>query len=151
MSNSIDINLEGTHSRESLLFHWYAKFSDGTNLEQFNFETGKEIRFQEVKDNFDKLEYFILYNKEKVFTVDLLNGFIYFNKELKEKQEQLEKKENIRLIFFRRHKVEIGTVDLKEKKHEIIYHLGYQYLDKNGYNNKIILQIDSEGNWVLGE
>jgi len=39
----------------------------------------------------------------------------------------------------------------KEVEHITKYHLGFQYNDKNGNNQKIILQIDENGNWVLGE
>lgn len=150
MDNPISKNLGGDNPISNLSFIWTAKFKDLPDLCQFNFETGKENSFKGVKDNFSNLEYFILWNKEKVFTVDLTNGLIYFNKELQVNKEIKEKK-NCRLIFFRRHRIQIGEIDLKEKSHKITYHLGFQYNDNNGNNRQIILIIDEQGNWVIGE
>lgn len=149
MSNTIDQNLGEDNSISNLAFIWTAKFRDSEDICQFEFETGKENKFKLVQDNFDNLEYFLLWNKEKVFTVDLINGLIYYNKELKEKQQSINK-QNIRLIFFRRHKIEM-TEKVIEKSHTIEYHLGFQYNDKLGNNRQIILQIDEQGNWYLGE
>jgi len=152
MNTIISNNLGENNSMNSLTFYWKAKFLNGDTIFQFDSQ-GIEHRFQEVKDQFNELIEFSLYNKEKciIYTVDLINGLIYNNQVLKEKQESQEKKENIRLIFFRRHRVEINTQDLKEKNHEITYYLGFQYNDKQKNNQKIIFQIDSEGNWILGE
>jgi len=134
-----------------LTFFWSVIFQDGSKIEQFN-EDGSENKFQLVKDRFNELAYFNLKNNAgKMFSVNLIEGLIGYNRLEFPYIEAKEKKSNIRLIFFRRHRVEIGTQDLKEKKHEIIYFLGFQYLDKNENNQKIILQIDSEGNWILGE
>ena len=146
MDNPISINLGGDNSISNLAFIWTAKFNNLPDVCQFDFESGKENLFKIVKDNFSNLEYFILWNKEKVFTVDLINGLIYFNKELKSNET---KKENIRLIYFRRHTVELNQLG-KETNHKIEYHLGFQYL-KDGKNQKIILIIDEKGNWVLGD
>ena len=120
---------------------------------QFN-EDGMENKFKMVQERINELNSFYLYNKDLsiIFKVDLQNGIISLGKTQKIESDLLkEKKNNIRLIFFRRHRVELSTQDLKEKKHEIIYFLGFQYLDKKGNNQKIIFQIDSEGSWVLGE
>jgi hypothetical protein len=151
MSNSIDQKLGDSNSIPSLSFFWKAFFSDGSILEQFD-NKGNEHRFQEVKDNFDKLIRFSLINKDysQCFTVDLQSDLIIYNNYRNINLNNIEKKNNLRLIFFRRHRVEIGTQDLKEKKHTITYHLGYQYL-KDGKNQKIILQIDENGNWILGD
>lgn len=150
MSNSIDINLErGNNSMNSLSFHWSAIFKDGTIINQFN-ENGTENMFQLVKDKFNELSYFNLTNKKgKLFTVDLKNAFIGYNYLAFPYAKRKEKKENIRLIFFRRHRVEI-TENLIEKSHIITYYLGYQYLDKLGNNRKIILEIESDGTFILG-
>ena len=152
MDNSISINLgNGNNTMIPYSFIWTAKFRNSEDICQYDFDTGIEKRFQLVKDNFSNLEYFLLWNKDKVFTVDLINGLIYYNKELKEKLSCEEEKKNIRLIFFRRHQIKIKGLDLKETIHTVEYHLGFQYTDKNGNNRKIILQIDSEGNFVLGD
>ena len=133
-----------------LTFFWSSIFKDGSKIEQF--ENGIEHRFQEIKDRFNELVYFNLKNNAgKMFSVNLIEGLIGFNKLEFPYIEAKEKKNNVRLIFFRRHKVEIGTEDLKEKKHIITYHLGFQYNDKLGNNCKIVLIIDNEGNWILGE
>lgn len=132
-------------------FIWTAYFKNSNSICQFDFETGKENLFKEVKDKFSELEYFVLWNNEKLFKVDLINGLILFNKTQEVFEELLkEKKTNIRLIFFRRHRVEI-TEKMVEKLHKITYFLGFQYNDKNGNNRQVILQIDSEGNWILKE
>jgi len=151
MDNSISINTGENNSMNFPSFIWTAKFNNCDDICQFDFINGTENRFKLVQDNINNLKYFILWNKNKCFTVDLINGLIYFNKELLEKIESNEIKYNLRLIFFRRHQVTIGTSDLKEKNHLIHYHLGYQYLDKNLNNHKIILIIDENGNWILGE
>ncbi len=135
-----------------LEFTWFAIFKDGIQINQFD-KDEKEHRFQEVKDKFEDLLFFSLTNnKGKLFTIDLKQGMIGYNyltfPYIKSKEA---KKNNIRLIFFRRHMVSIGTSDLKEKFHTITYHLGYQYNDKNNNNQKIILKIDKEGNFILGE
>jgi hypothetical protein len=148
----MDINIKsGNNPMNSLTFIWKAFFSDGTILEQY--KNGIEYKFKEVKDKFDKLIRFSLVNKDysQCFTVDLQNGFIIYNNYKNINIDQIEEKKNIRLVFFRRHQIEIGTQDLTEKNHNILYFLGFQYLNKNGYNQKIILKIDSEGNWILGE
>lgn len=149
MSNTIDQNLSsGNNSMNSLQFYWMAEFNKDIILQ---FENGIEHRFQEVRDRINELEYFHLYHKEKKlkFIVDLKKGFIKFND--CEEPEEIEKKENIRLIFFRRHITAIGEQDLKEKSHSIFYFLGLQWNDKLGNNQKILLQIDSNGNFILSD
>lgn len=148
MPNTIDINLGGDNSISNLSFYWIAEFEDDCI---YQFENGIEHRFQEVKNKINNLKYFTLQHKEKNlnFTVDLTLGIITFNKNY-QAVELKEEKQNIRLIFFRRHRIEM-TENLIKKSHTIEYHLGLQYNDKNGNNQKIILQIDEQGNWILGE
>ena len=152
MSNSIDQNLtEGSNTiQPSLVFTWVAIFKDSTKIEQF--ENGIEHKYKEINNRLNELVYFSLTDKQgHMFTVDLYNGLIGFNYLALSYIKLKEKKENIRLIFFRQHKIEIGSQDLLEKKHDIEYHLGYQYLDKNGYNQKIILKIEEEGSFLIGD
>jgi hypothetical protein len=150
-SNTIEFNNKRDNNpMSSLSFHWKAIFSDDSSTEQFN-EDGTENKFQLVKDRFNDLVYFNLTNKKGIlFTVDLLHGVIGYNDLILSYRDfsNLEKKENIRLIFFRRHRVEM-TENLIEKYHTITYHLGYQYLDKLGNNRQIILQIENEGNFII--
>jgi len=151
MDNSISIDLNsGNNPMDSLTFYWMAEFKNGVI---FQFEDGKEHKFQEVKDRINELEFFHLYHKDGMsninFIVDLKRGLI---KTLDSQEpETIELKENIRLIYFRRNIVEIGEHDLKEKSRIIKYHLGFQYNDKFGNNRQIVLIIDKNGNWYLGE
>jgi len=148
MDNSISINSNnGNNSMNPLSFTWKAVFSDGSIIEQF--ENDVENRFQLVKDKFNDLILFSLVNKDysQCFTVDLTHGLIFFNNHLSVENKEI--KDNIRLVFFRRHTVELNQVG-KETNHKIEYHLGFQYL-KDGKNQKIILIIDEKGNWVLGD
>ena len=150
MFNPINKNSKGdNNSISSLSFIWNVILKNGSQINQFN-EDGTENRFQLVKDKFNDLRYFNLTNhKGKLFTVDLMNGSIGYNYLPLSYIESKENKKNIRLIFFRRHQVTLGISDLKENSHSIMYHLGYQYLDKNNCNRKIIIKIDKNGNWIL--
>jgi Flp pilus assembly secretin CpaC len=150
MDNSISINLNsGNNPMDSLTFYWLAEFKNDVI---FQFEDGKEHKFQEVKDRINELEFFHLYHKDGMsninFIVDLKKGFI---KTLASSEpEQIEQKKNIRLIYFRRHKIDLNQ-SVKEIKRDIKYHLGFQYNDKNGNNRQIVLIIDELGNWILGD
>jgi len=136
---------------QSLLnLHWEAKFIDKTILLQY--EEGKENLFQIVKDRFSQLTSFSLIHRINPLkiTVDLQKGLIYFNS----KKQPLESnlyifKKNIRLIYFRRNKI-ITNTNGAFKNHVIIYFLGYQYLNEIGRNKKVILQINQEGNILIG-
>ena len=132
-----------------LEFTWNAILKDGTHIHQFN-KDGIETRFKLVKDNFDNLVYFNLTNhKGKLFTVDLVNGLIGYNYLPLSYIESKQGKKNIRLIFFRRNTIKIGMNDLKTKSHIITYHLGFQWLNSNNENRRIILEINSEGNFII--
>jgi hypothetical protein len=147
MSNTIDQNLRDSNSMKSLSFYWLAEFNNGVI---FQFDESGEHKFREVLNRINELEFFYLYHKKKSlrFIVDLKKGFIKFN-DISEPTE-VGKKENIRLIYFRRHKIEI-TENCIEKLHNITHYLGFQYNDKLGNNQKIIFQIDEIGNWSVGE
>jgi hypothetical protein len=150
MDNTMNIKLgsENNHM-DSLSFHWNAIFKDSIHIFQFD-KDGTEHKFKEVQDKFNDLVYFNLTNNNgKMFSINLTNGLIGYNRLEFPYIETEAKKENIRLIFFRRHRVEIGTEDLKENKHEIIYFLGFQYNTEDNKNHKILLQIDSEGNFIV--
>ena len=146
MSNSIDKNLEGNNSMSSLSFHWLAEF-DHDGILQFDQEV--EHGFQEVLDRIKDLKFFHLYNRVHRFIVDLEKGLIKYNDIAT--PNEIEAKYNIRLIYFRRHRIQLNESDLKEQAHTIEYHLGFQYNDKLGNNRQTVLIIDNQGNWVLGE
>lgn len=149
MDTTINRNMGGNNSMNSLSFFWIALFSDNTKIEQF--ENGTEHKFQEIKDKINELAYFNLTDKKgHFFTVDLINGRIGYNY-LPMPYLEKSNKDNIRLIFFRRYKEVFDIKDLQQKSHTITYHLGFQYNDKLGINRQIVLEIDSEGNWIVGE
>jgi hypothetical protein len=146
MSNN---NIEVNNSISNLSFLWISYFLDGSIIEQL--KDGVESRFQLVKNNFDKLIRFSLVNRDysKCFTVDLQKGFIIYNNFTE--FNNLEEKSNIRLIYFRRNTITM-TESGEKKSHTIIYHVGLQWNDTLGNNRKIILKIDSAGNFiVIGE
>jgi hypothetical protein len=149
MSNSIDLKSgSGDNHMASLSFHWNCILKDGTHIFQFD-KNGTEHKFKEVLDRMNDLVYFNLTNNNgKLFSVNLTNGLIGYNDLIFPYRESETKKENIRLIYFRRNKIEL-TESLEKKSHTITYHLGYQYLDK-GINRQVVLEINSEGNWILG-
>jgi hypothetical protein len=133
----------------NLTFFWIAIFSDGTKINQVD-EDGTIHEFQEVLNRFSDLIYFNLTDKKgKFFTVNLKEGIIGYNDLIIPYRKSEIKKENIRLIYFRRVYRTFGLQDLKQKKVDIIYYLGYQYQDEKNNNRQIILQIDSKGNWIL--
>lgn len=145
-NNNIEIN----NSISNLTFLWTAVFKDYSYVSQLENEI--EHRFQEVKDRFNELKYFSIYNKytNQYFTVDLEKGLIYNSGISYSEQDLKEKKENIRLIYFRRNRITMSESG-QNQSHTVTYHLGYQYLDNLGNNQKIILRIDSEGNFAIGE
>jgi len=131
-----------------LTFLWIAIFSDGTKIEQID-ENGIEHRFQEVKDRFEDLVYFNLTDKQgHLFSINLINGLIIYNNY--KNSEIVEKKGNIRLIYFRRNRITM-TESGEQQSHTITYHLGLQWLNSKKENRQIVLKIDESGNWVLGE
>jgi len=147
MSNSIDKISEDNNSMNFLAFRWIAIFSDGTKIEQF--ENDIEHNFQEIKDKFSDLAYFNLTDRKgHMFSVDLINGLIGYNYLTLPYIKVKEKKDNIRLIYFRRHQVEI-TEKMIEKSHTIIYFLGIQWATINNENRNIILQIDENGDFII--
>jgi hypothetical protein len=128
---------------------WLAILKDGTQINQFN-KDNIENRFKLILDKMPEVKYFILDFKEKniQFIVDLEHGIIanHFKQLINFSQE---KKDNLRLIHFRRHQVQISERDLKEQSHTIEYHLGIQWQDSEKRNHKIILIIDEEGNFII--
>ena len=152
MPNSIDKNNLGVNnSIFDLNFLWTAIFRDGSKINQIDSD-GTENRFQEVKDRFEDLAFFNLSNdKDKLFTVNLLEGIIGYNDLVMPYRKSEIKKNNIRLIYFRRVYKTFGLKDLKQKEIRIVYFLGYQYNYENNNNRKVILQIDNEGNFIIEE
>ena len=149
MDNPMDMNINsGDNSMNSLSFFWLAIFKDGTYINQFEGE--EEHRFQEVIDRFSDLKVFILHHKTRhdKFIVDLEKGTVGLGVlKVREDEQTPEAKSNIRLIYFRRHRVELSQ-NLKEKNHDIKYHLGLQWVNEKNENRNIILQIDENGEFT---
>jgi hypothetical protein len=150
MSNSIDHNRrKGDNPIPPLSFYWTAIFKDGTRIDQID-KQEVEHKFQEVLDRIQDLKFFCLASKHhQLFTVDLEKGLIGYNFLSFPNIEVNERKDNIRLIFFRRHRVEM-TEGLVEQTHHMTYHLGIQWNDKEGHNHKTVLQIENNGSFILG-
>jgi hypothetical protein len=127
-------------------FYWVAEFNNREFLNQF--ENGVEHKFQEVIHRFDELKYFTLKHKTQdiSFTVEILRGIIFHNggEYISDKFFKEEKK-NIRLIYFKHHVMTLGDDNV-----QVFFFIGLQYNDKNGNNRKLLLQIDKDGNSIIG-
>jgi len=136
--------------RPKLKLTWHAYFNDNTHIDQYNVVTNTENPFQTVLDKFDKLVLFELTHLYKPLTikVDVLNGNILINNSTFILNKY--PKHNIRLIYFRRNKVDI---DVKGEafNHRVFYFIGYQYNTSKGENRKVILVVDQEGNMSIGD
>jgi len=132
-----------------LIFHWLAIFSDGTYINQFTGE--QENQYLDVQNRSNELKLFILYNvnTHEEFHVDLEKGIIYKESNFISFTEENTKK-NIRLIYFRRWR---RTFDAQgnQIKAEVHYFLGLQYNTEDNKNKQILLEIDENGNFILGE
>jgi len=149
MPNPIDININsGNNSMDSLSFHWNAIFKDGIHIFQID-NDGIEHKFKEVQDKLNDLVYFNLTNNNgKMFSVNLTNGLIGYNRLEFPYIETKEKKQNIRLIHFRRHRVTLTEAG-KEIGHDITFFLGLQWTTIDNKNRNIILQIDQNGDFII--
>jgi len=150
MDTTINTDLRvGNNTIEPCSFFWISLFQDNSKIEQFN-PDGSENRFQLVKDKMNELAYFNLTDRKgHFFTIDLINGRIGYNYLPLPYLEKTDK-QNIRLIFFRRHQMKM-SMNGKLKSHNIEYHLGFQWQDFEKRNHKIILKIDNEGSWIIGD
>lgn len=130
--------------------NWLAIFKDGSEIPQFD-EAGNEHLFKEVQEKISDLSFFILKHKENNYSyiVDLVEGLISTNKIQPAETEFKIFKNNIRLIYFRRNRINVDQ-NFQELDREIIHFLGYQYLDPLKQNHKVIIQISNEGNILIG-
>ena len=149
MNNSMCHRRKEDNPMSNLSFTWKAQFKNGDTI--FQFTDNIENSFIDVLKRFDELQIFTLRQKEvphDKFVVDLEKGILFKN-DIDIELKQHEEKCNIRLIFFRRHTVDISDQG-QELEHKIMYHLGFQYNTKDGNNRQIVLQIDSNGNFIIG-
>ena len=133
---------------EKLNLTWVANFSDGSSISQFD-STGHEILFKVVQDKLSLLDSFQLIHQSKNFkvTVNIATGNLYINEE-QSSLEEPKVKNNIRLIFFRRHRV-LMNEHFVEQGHKLVYFIGFQYLNEKNENCKVIIQVDQEGNILI--
>lgn len=133
----------------TLSFAWRAVLKDGSVIKQFEGE--QENPFKLIQDNASKLRYFYLENTGKgiVFCVDMIDG-VFSNGITATYPVEILKKDNLRLIYFRRNRKEFDS-GMKELSHTTWYFLGYQYQDKDGQNHQFQVCIDSDGNFMVGE
>jgi len=129
---------------------WKATFSDGSVIKQFDGD--KENKFELVKNRFEELSQFELVHIDKplLFVVDTRRGFLFINKCHNVAEEIVGSKSNIRLIYFRRRNIDFN-IKGEVLDTRISYFLGYQYNDKQGKNRKVLLNIDQDGNVVIGD
>ncbi len=143
---------------DKLNFQWEAIFKDGKIIPQY--EEDKEHPFSEVRENFSDL---VLFKIKHIclpleIAVDLTRGLLFYNlgcgMELYEAigsvdPDFIKEKENIRLIYFRRHTHQLSA-QLDELAHTLVYFIGYQYTI-NGINHKVIVQVDNNGHLTIGD
>jgi hypothetical protein len=141
-------------------FFWLAIYKDETHLSQFG-KDNMDNHFEEVKQRFNDLKYFILDDgkKNKAFIVDLVHGLIFssyqslqeylFLEQQKQPIFEFDTKNNIRLIYTKRRRVVFTQAQVKGVVFNYFI-LGLQWNDNAGNNHKIIYQIDRDGNFVVG-
>jgi hypothetical protein len=103
----------------------------------------------------EQLKIFALKHVDKPLSIEvnMERGFLLIinqNKEINFPSMEVVDKNNIRLIFFRRHFVVSNSQDMTNSTDTIIYFIGYQYTDDKGKNHKVILQLDEFGNIIVG-
>lgn len=127
---------------------WKATFKDGSVINQYDGE--RENLYRSVLDKVEDLCYLRLTHESRpVFVVvDLVQGYVFINQEpssLSGSEDRL----NIRPILFRRNTATFtGSGRLLDKK--TIYFIGFQYNTPSGLNKKVELQIDQDGNILVG-
>jgi len=134
---------------------WLAKFKDGSQLMQYD-KDGNEIAFKEVLDRQEQLKYFALVRRTDSlsYIVDLKLGTISQAKRgeamFEPRQDMLRKEAyEYRLIYFREVEREFGSSMQPIGEPKTVYFLGFQYKDKNGSNNKRMIKIHKDGQWVV--
>jgi len=119
-------------------FKWQAQLKTGQIINQFDIE-GKEHQFKEVQDKFNDLVYFKIMNEQGIkIGVNLTSGEIHLNDQVIFDNS---KKTNIRLIYFSRHIAELN--EFKVEKKETKNFIGFQYLDQDNRNHKVLFSINS--------
>lgn len=133
-------------NKDVLLFHWHAKFTDGSVIHQFD-ENG-EHGFKEVQDKEESLVYFWLEyqgpgNEPFIVGVDLMTGSFNINEfvldSLKEDVDWELLKPELRVINFRRVRHHFNE-SFQELGMDIDYFIGWQTTHE-GKNYKKLLRV----------
>lgn len=148
----MDLEMKIAHSMDTLEFHWFAFFDDGSELRQFSSREAEETPFKEVQEKLHKLSLFILKHRFKdiQFSVDVKNGIVCSDDTAILDSNLVKSANKIRLVYCRRNTIQFGS-KMQQLSHTIQYILGYQYNDDSGLNHKAVIKIDSDGTWVIGE
>jgi len=122
-----------------MAIYWIVTFNDGTVIEQYD-QNGNERKFKEVLDRIQDVKTFVLSNgKEHLVTVDLVNGLIILASTPVIDVDLINTKQNVRLIYFKRHYVRSNGVE------DLAYFVGFQYDDKQGNNRKLLVKLTETG------
>lgn len=127
---------------------WIAQFKDGRSVSQITPEN-QEVSFRTILDQVSDLSSFQLSHREKSLRIliDLTQGRLYVNN-IQAPMGDSKLKKNIRLIYFRRHQVDMNiSGDVKSRR--MSYFIGFQYLDEQDENQKVLLQLDQDGNILI--
>jgi len=100
---------------------WIARYRDGTGLRQFNPDSSENL-FKDI--NQEKLVEFSLIDEDIIYSVSLEDGIFNING-LKLGFDEISKDNNLRLIYFKRVKQNMGSFGA-ESSIEITYNIGYQ-------------------------
>jgi len=135
-----------------LNYYWIAKYSDGTELRQFDFENDIENHFGKV--NKEMLVEFVLEKKDKskTFSINLKTGLfsingkevdkIKINNEEKALGKRISEKEKVKIIYFRRVLRTINTLKKDFYLNNIFHFLGWHGII-NGKHEKFEIAISN--------
>jgi hypothetical protein len=135
---------------------WGAIFKDNSILQQYSISDELETKFQEVLDRKDDLKLFYLLNRftQMFYVVDLEKGCIYSvnngSEMLELREDMLSKpKLNCRLIYFREVERTFDSALIETAEPKVLFFLGFQYTDLDGFNHKQVMKINSDGRFVI--
>ena len=114
---------------------WIAQYNDGTSLRQFNPDNSENL-FKVIDQ--DKLEEFCLLDNEIAYSVNLNTGIFNING-LKLGFDEVSKDDDLRLIYFRRVRQNMGATPSVD----VTYNIGYQ-TTKDSRNIKRYLMISDK-------
>jgi hypothetical protein len=130
---------------------WTVIQNDNIEIKQFDSE--KENKFNLDWFKVGSIKEFSLSHilQPFIIKINLEKGIIYINEnQITEQEFNNRVRNNIRLIYFRRHRHTMNGDLSEELKHTILYFMGYQYNDEEGKNRQVLLQIDQNCNIVIG-